>query len=325
MRSPFGVARAVFALCALTGLPPAPSRCLIGMASLSPVPPRHALTRLVLCRVAANRERVRLSAPRTAMRARDARVLRLDVVFSPTELAAAIARVPSVTCAAIDVLRATTTLAVMGERAAARVILAPDVAEARALAAAQPGCLLAGEVDAARPPGFDFGNSPAEVGTADLAGRTIIFATTNGTRTLRACVALGARATIAASLRNATAVADSLLALPGDATACLVAAGRLDRVALDDAVAAGIIARIIRERARQAGMTLTLTEPAELAILIAEHAGEPIDVFRRSDAGRAVLALGLEADLAWSAALDATRVVPRVAAAGGELVAEFGE
>jgi phosphosulfolactate phosphohydrolase-like enzyme len=112
----------------------------------------------------------------------------------------------------VDVIRATTTLNVLFERGCGRVLVASDVASARAAHhhAREPKPLLAGEAGGVAPPGFDGGNSPAEYAARDVAGRDVIFATTNGTRALRACV--GGGAIFAAALRNARAVAAAALA-----------------------------------------------------------------------------------------------------------------
>src|SRR5581483_5165906 len=103
------------------------------------------------------------------------------------------------------VIRATTTLTVLLDGGCARVLVADGIPAGRTFAAASPGAyLLAGEVGGLRPPGFDFGNSPVELASADLNGRAVVFSTTNGTRALHAC--RGAGAILAGALRNAQAV-----------------------------------------------------------------------------------------------------------------------
>jgi 2-phosphosulfolactate phosphatase len=217
-----------------------------------------------------------------------------------------------VTGAVIDVVRATTTLAVMGERGAARVIVAGSIDAARALRAVYPAALLIGESHALAPPGFDYGNSPQEIGAAEIAGRALIFATTNGTRALLACRDGGASMLVAAALRNAGAVAALALRDP-------------DRPFALDLYVAGTIAMRIVAGAQLAGVILTLTEGAQMALTIAGTSIAPGTLLRRSEAGQAVIAAGLESDLDWCAELDTTRIVPRVMARGpqGELVVVF--
>src|SRR5690606_18367462 len=96
----------------------------------------------------------------------------------------------------IDVLRAFTTAAYAFHRGASEIILVSTVEEAFALRERFPGSLLMGEVDGIRVPGFDLGNSPAEVEAMDLSGRRLIHRTSAGTqgvvRSVRAKILLAA-------------------------------------------------------------------------------------------------------------------------------------
>src|SRR5688572_3534197 len=115
---------------------------------------------------------------------------------------------PSDVAIAIDVLRATTTRAVLFDRGCSGVWLAGDVAAARAAGRAA-NRLICGEQGGLPPPGFDHGNSPVEFWRLDLSGRQVVFATTNGTGTLRACAP--ARRVFAGSFVNLTAVVRAAL------------------------------------------------------------------------------------------------------------------
>jgi len=65
--------------------------------------------------------------------------------------------------------------------------------------------ILVGEQNEKKPEGFDFGNSPTEMLTANLAGKTMIHTTTAGTKGI--LNAHGATEILGASLVNAGAVA----------------------------------------------------------------------------------------------------------------------
>jgi 2-phosphosulfolactate phosphatase len=233
----------------------------------------------------------------------------LDVVFSPTEIALALAAQPGAACAVIDVVRATTTLTVLGEGGAARVLIAEDVAAARRLRAIRPGALLAGEVGGLAPDGFDYGNAPSVLAQTDVQGREIILATTNGTRALVAAQANGASALYAAALRNGSAIAARALT---HETCVLICAGLEGRVALDDLYAAGVIAGLTVRLAGEEDVPLMLTEGAVMAMYLAENAGEPLAVLRQSRGGRNTLAIEMAADLGWCAEIDASRVIPQI-------------
>jgi 2-phosphosulfolactate phosphatase len=248
----------------------------------------------------------------------------LDVVSTPTELMAALREHAVAVCAVIDVVRATTTLTVFGERKGASVLLAPDIAGARHLVTLYPDMLLAGESQGRQPLGFDYGNSPSIFIRAEVAGARLIFATTNGTRVLRACQDLGAPSILAACLRNAGAIARELASQPDGSTIMLVCAGRGDRVAIDDLYTAGIIVTQIEQEMARQQRSLTLTEEANIARDLTKIAGDPFDVLRRSDAGRAIIDIGLENDLSVCAAVDVTEIVPRVQLQDdGELVVVY--
>ena len=86
------------------------------------------------------------------------------------------------TVIAIDVLRAFSTAAYALQAGAASLCLVSSVDEALALKQAHPGWLTIGEVGGLPPAGFDFGNSPTQISTQNLAGRQLIQRTGAGTQ-----------------------------------------------------------------------------------------------------------------------------------------------
>jgi 2-phosphosulfolactate phosphatase len=107
----------------------------------------------------------------------------------------------------VDALRASTTLALLCDRGAGRIQVIARVEDALALARITPNALLVGERGGERIPGFQLGNSPHEVlASPPLAGRTVIFTSSNGAQRLAACQ--GAAVTLVGSTANATAVAE---------------------------------------------------------------------------------------------------------------------
>ena len=249
-----------------------------------------------------------------------ARPLVVDVALTPAELGGELRLRPTDVAIVIDVIRATTTLAVLFDRGCARVLVAGDIPAARAYAAAHPGSLLAGEMGGLPPSGFDFGNSPVELAAADLNGRELIFSTTNGTRALHACV--GAGVILAGSLRNAQAVCRAALRLvmeraaeqpvqpvppardaqPGETASearvgpeetaprlVVVCSGRLGRPAVDDTLCAGVLLEHLEQLAPSAGVALTLLDGAHLARRVAAGTAARADLLRASAAGQAVV------------------------------------
>lgn len=80
----------------------------------------------------------------------------------------------------IDVIRAFTTAHFAFEGGLTRSHLVATADAALAMKTRHPHLLLAGEIEALPIEGFDFGNSPWEISSADLRGRELVQRTTNG-------------------------------------------------------------------------------------------------------------------------------------------------
>jgi 2-phosphosulfolactate phosphatase len=205
--------------------------------------------------------------------------------------------VPSdATAVVIDVLRATTTLTVALANGARAVHAIESPEAARARAAREPGALLCGERGGRILPGFDLGNSPFEYTPERVGGRTLLFASTNGSAAMAR--AAGARRTLLAAFVNATAVLERLRG--GDVV--LVCAGKLGRFALEDAACAGYLAAgLVARGARLDGAA------ARVAVGFAPRdAGEVRAAVVGSSHARELSALGPEfvRDVAFCAELD---------------------
>jgi len=175
---------------------------------------------------------------------------------------------PGTTAAIVDVLRATTTLTIARQNGAARILPALTPEEAFALRDRHPGALLCGERDGRIVPGFDLGNSPLEYESARVAGRTLVFASTNGSRAM--ALAAGAGRRVLAAFVNLAAALERLAAARD---VLIVCAGKLGRFALEDAACAGALARGLRARGfRPANDEARLAESLAPADAAATHA-----------------------------------------------------
>lgn len=237
--------------------------------------------------------------------------MRLHVAFHPSLLATGSQPPVSATrpqvCVVVDVMRASTTIIAFLERGASPIYVASGIEAARVGAAAIPGAVLAGELDGIAPPGFDYGNSPVEVSTAEIEGRAVIFATTNGTVAIRAVEGLGP--VLIGALRNAGAVADEAAASSRD-EACdltIICAGREGSFGIDDAYCAGALADRLLAR-----VSFDLTDGAEAALRLYRSEPDAPALFMRSAAGRNITRLGLAPDIDYCAESDASTIVPRL-------------
>jgi len=205
----------------------------------------------------------------------------------------------------IDVLRATTVVAVALANGAQGVIPVRSVDQARGLAANDPGYLLGGEFENRRIAGFDCGNSPFEYGASVVAGKRVVLRTTNGTQAFAALSGLNA-AVLCAALVNVAAVA-AYLKQQCYRSVALLCAGQDERFSLEDFVCAGAIVHALSEddphaRIDDAGIAARALFERERSSLLALMAiGNHAEDLR---------AVGAEADIAFAARLDLLDVVP---------------
>jgi 2-phosphosulfolactate phosphatase len=261
----------------------------------------------------------------------------VKVYFTPAEVAGL--ELPE-RVVVIDVLRATSTI-VEALANGARAILPVATADEAARIAQSIGrdsVLLCGERKALPIEGFDLGNAPAEFTAEQVADKSLVMTTTNGTR---AFVAVGERRSVvgasggaagggAAGAKGGSAAsgavgaeAEAAVVLAGaflnlsaviarlasrSAPTALVCAGREGRFALEDAVCAGAVVHGLES----AGASLDLNDGAMAArSLASHHMGNLQGMLELTDAGRHLMGVGRGEDLAFCAALDRTDVVPR--------------
>ncbi|HEY6286146.1 MAG TPA: 2-phosphosulfolactate phosphatase [Ktedonobacteraceae bacterium] len=250
--------------------------------------------------------------------------MHLNVFFTPSAIVSSETSTNDVFIV-IDVIRATTSQAVMFDQGAARILVASTVEEAKEAAQKIPGRLLCGERNVQPVPGFDYGNSPVQFSQVDLTGRELIMTTTNGTRAFYACPSDAIR--LAGSFYNAEAVALKALEIAKGqgGNICLVCSGELDYFALDDAVCAGYLAL---ELHRLQGQVLPLDlDESVLAAIALYEAFEPPKVIDYCNSAQAVILGGLPDDPPFCMRTSVSQSVPMVVGKEGEtglLVIEKG-
>ncbi len=220
--------------------------------------------------------------------------MEVRTILTPAE----IATLPSLdlrgtVCVVFDVLRATSTVVAALANGARRVFPVLTVEEAFALRRDRfPDALLGGERGGVRIDGFDLGNSPREYTPGKVAGRDVITTTTNGTVALRACA--HADAVLAAGFVNLDATAAWLQARePTIGTVLLVCAGTGTGFALEDGLAAGMLARRFDRNMDDATRAM--------AGLSDRFHGQIETLLPTTDNGRRLVELGLSEDVAWCA------------------------
>jgi 2-phosphosulfolactate phosphatase len=159
----------------------------------------------------------------------------------------------------IDVFRAATLQCQAMAQGADRVVPVAAEATARQFKATQPHWLLVGERHARKLPGFDHGNSPSEIASLDLTGRTLIHTTHAGTQGLMA--ARDASVVLSAALVNASATVRRIRELaPTRVTLVRMGQEALERTLEDDLCAEWLASQLRGEPYDSAAIPARLRE-----------------------------------------------------------------
>lgn len=208
---------------------------------------------------------------------------------------------------AIDVLRATTTIAAALDAGADSVQVFSDLEQLMQVSEAWPADrrIRIGERGGRKIDGCDLGNSPIDCTAAQVQGKRLFMSTTNGTRSLQRIAA--APHVMTAALINRRAVVETLLQNPPE-TLWLVGSGWEGSYSLEDTVCAGAVIAALESK---------LTEPwwgndeaiAALALYGQWHDRLP-ELLKRASHGQRLLRLENITDLNYCASEDRLDVVP---------------
>lgn len=224
------------------------------------------------------------------------------------------------TVVVIDVLRASTTIVHALAAGAAEIAPCQEVDEARRVASNIPPdrVVLGGERNAVEIEGFDLGNSPDDYTADRVAGKTVVFTTTNGTRAMARCKQ--ADRVLIGAFVNAQAVCWQLL---GVDRVHLLCAGTKGDYSRDDILAAGMLVhRLERLGAANYKMNvqaLTARENWTSSFSIPHASGAELlpperlaAELAKSPAGRRLTAIGGQADILAASRIDQFDVVPEL-------------
>jgi 2-phosphosulfolactate phosphatase len=223
--------------------------------------------------------------------------------LTPTE------KVPD--CAiAIDVLRATTTIATALNAGAEAVQAFSDMEKLMQVSEQWPAQkrLRAGERGGGKVEGCDLGNSPLDCTPERVQGRRLFISTTNGTRALQ-CVQ-NAPIVLAAAFINRAAVVDYVLSQKPE-TLWLVGSGWEGSFSLEDTACAGAIASSLLEQLNCSPEELAGNDEAIGAIaLYSQWKDQLLKLFHHASHGQRLLRLECHDDLKYCAQTDILDVLP---------------
>ncbi|NJL44880.1 MAG: 2-phosphosulfolactate phosphatase family protein [Leptolyngbyaceae cyanobacterium SM2_3_12] len=217
---------------------------------------------------------------------------------------------------AIDVLRATSTIAAALEAGAEAIQVFSDIDELLTVSEAWPSDrrLRAGERGGAKVEGCDLGNSPLDHSSEVSGGKRLFMSTTNGTRCLKRIE--HAPTVITAALTTRKAVVDFLLHHQ-PATVWLVGSGWEGTYSLEDTVCAGAIVHGIIAATGQTFKELAGNDAVVAGVsLYLQWQDQLFDLMHYASHGQRLLRLENEADLKYCAQLDVLDIVPIQQSAG---------
>lgn len=209
----------------------------------------------------------------------------------------------------IDILRASTTIVHALAAQATGIIPCGEIEAAREVAGALPAgsVLLGGERHGERIAGFDLDNSPLKYQAAVLAGKTLVFTTTNGTRALERCQF--ADRVLVGAFVNRSALIDALV--QDGRSVHLVCAGTDGLITAEDVLFAGSIAQAVRDRRKDTAIPDDETQLA-LALwqTVLHDQSRTLQVLRDSRGGLNLIELGYDQDIVRCATYDLFGIVP---------------
>jgi 2-phosphosulfolactate phosphatase len=234
---------------------------------------------------------------------------RIHVLLKKEELDAE--RLPGKVVIVLDVLFATSSITTALAHGAAEVISTIDGAAALSEARLHPpgSYVLAGELNAVTLDGFK-PPTPLALLREDLANKTLIFSTTNGTVALNK--AREAPRVYAAALLNGEAVVQHIESTLGEETVLIVCAGSADRFNLEDFYGAGYLVSLFARNRRAHDFS-----DAALAAQLLHDKADAFESLAKSRIGRMMSALGLEDEVRFAAQKSCFAVVPKLE--GGRL------
>ncbi len=211
---------------------------------------------------------------------------------------------------AIDVLRATTTMATALNSGAEAVQVFSDMEQLMQVSEQWPPekRLRAGERGGAMVAGCDLGNSPLDCTSERVQGRRLFISTTNGTRALQ-CVQ-NSPIVLAAALVNRQAIVQYVLTQQLE-TLWLVGSGWEGNFSLEDTVCAGAIAHSLQEKLNYSLDELAGNDEVIGAIaLYLQWKDQLLELFHHASHGKRLLGLICQDDLKYCAQTDILDVLP---------------
>jgi 2-phosphosulfolactate phosphatase len=207
---------------------------------------------------------------------------------------------------AVDVLRATSTIATALAAGAEAVQVFSDMAQLMEVSEQWPPeqRLRAGERGGGTVAGCDMGNSPLDCTPDRVSGKRLFISTTNGTRCLER-IRDAATVLTAALINRATVV--RYLTEKQPETVWIVGSGWEGTFSLEDTVCAGAIAHSLSSHDSELAGN---DEVVDAIALYRQWQDNLLDLFHQASHGKRLLRLGITDDLKYCSQLDTLDILP---------------
>lgn len=211
---------------------------------------------------------------------------------------------------AVDVLRATSTIATVLSAGGEAVQVFSDLDELIAVSEAWPSQkrLRAGERGGGKVTGFELGNSPLDCTPELVEGRRLFISTTNGTRALKRVQ--DSATVLTAAFINRAAVVQYLLEKQPEIV-WIVGSGWEGSYSLEDTACAGAIAHSVVEKSQLPPEELAGNDEVISAIaLYSQWQNNLLGLFHHASHGKRLLRLECYEDLKYCSQTDVLTVLP---------------
>lgn len=236
--------------------------------------------------------------------------MELDICFSPALYP--FYRKENDTVIVVDVFRASATLCTMLANGASAVISVADIEEAKRYKSR--GYLVGAERNARQCDFADFGNSPFDYTREKVAGKEVVFTTTNGTRAIDAAknakhLFVGTFSNIEALMQKTVEVAERVV---------ILCAGWNNRASVEDTLFGGHFAERLSEKT---AVSLE-SDAVRMALELWQSAKDnPLGYLKSSEHYHRLIANGVESDAEYCLKENSVSVVPVYDKSSGKLIA----
>ncbi|MFN3926676.1 MAG: 2-phosphosulfolactate phosphatase family protein [Pseudanabaenaceae cyanobacterium] len=231
--------------------------------------------------------------------------MKISVYHTPAQVPA---HVPIPECAiAVDVLRATTSIATALAAGASAIEVFADLEALEQASAKYPPemVLKAAERGGSKVSGYDLGNSPFEYSAEVVKGKRIFMSTTNGTKALYRVQAVPY--VVACALVNLGSVVEFLVD-SHPASVWIVCSGWEGNFALEDTVCAGAV---IAHLEAKLALTWGNDEAIAAVALYRQWHNKLEELLHHASHGQRLIRLGAVADLSYCATVNSLQVLPQ--------------